>query len=121
MQSAAVIYRIVIRRAYRYVQRARDTRDLMYEYFREVTEGMKELKLHAARREGFFSEQIATTTEALQRDALTGVRHHVIADTWSQLLFYGLVGAIGFAAPAVQGLEASTLTGYVVVILYAIS
>lgn len=121
MASGAVVYRILIRRAYRYLQRARDTRDLLYEHFRALTEGMKELKLHAARREAFFSEQIATTTEALQRDALTGVRHHVIADTWSQLLFYGLVGAIVFAAPAVQGLGSKTLTGYVVVMLYVMS
>jgi putative ATP-binding cassette transporter len=115
------VYRFLIRRAYRYLQRARDTRDLLYRHFRALTEGMKELKLHAARREAFFSEQIATTTDALQRDALTGVRHHIVADTWSQLLFYGLVGGILFAAPAVQGIGSKTLTAYVVVMLYVMS
>jgi putative ATP-binding cassette transporter len=121
MASGAVVYRFLIRRAYRYLQRARDTRDLLYQHFRALTEGMKELKLHAARREAFFSEQIATTTDALRRDALTGVRHHIVADTWSQLLFYGLVGGILFAAPAVQGIGAKTLIAYVVVMLYVMS
>jgi len=121
MSSGAVVYRVLVKRAYRYLQRARDTRDLLYRHLRALTEGMKELKLHAARREAFFSEQIAPTTDALQRDALSGVRHHIVADTWSQLLFYGLVGGILFAAPAVQGIESKTLTGYVVVMLYVMS
>ena len=121
MASGAVVYRALIRRAYRYLQRARDTRDLLYQHFRALTEGMKELKLHVARREAFFSEQIATTTDALRRDALTGVRHHIVADTWSQLLFYGLLGGILFTAPAVQGIGSKTLTGYVVVMLYVMT
>ena len=85
-------YRILIGRAYRYLQQARDTRDVLFQHFRALTEGIKELKLHAARREAFFSERIATATEALRRDALAGIRHHAVADTWSQLLFYGLIG-----------------------------
>src|SRR6185369_6970900 len=121
MAAGALIYRLLIRRAYRYLQRARDTRDRLFQHFRALTEGTKELKLHDARREAFFTKRIAPTAEALQRDALTGVRHHIVADTWSQLLFYGLIGGILFAAPTVEAMGAKTLTGYVLVMLYVMN
>src|SRR4029453_17796788 len=35
-------YRIMIFRAFRYLRRARDTRDTLFRHFRTLTEGMKE-------------------------------------------------------------------------------
>lgn len=114
-------YRILVRRAYRYLQHARDTRDLLFQHFRALTEGVKELKLHTPRREAFLAGRIETATNALRRDALAGVRRHIVADTWNQLLFYGLIGAMLFAAPAVQSLDAKTVTGYIVALLYVMT
>jgi len=91
-------YRILTVRAYRYLQQARDTRDVLFRHFRTLTEGMKELKLHAARREAFLSERIEATTEDLRRHAIAGIRHHIVADSWTQILFYGLIGGLLFAA-----------------------
>jgi putative ATP-binding cassette transporter len=82
---------------------------------------MKELKLHAARREAFLSERIEAATEALCRDALAGLQHHIVADAWNQTLFYGLLGGLLFAAPAAQHLNAETLTGYVLATLYTMN
>jgi len=111
-------YRILTARAYRYLQDARNTRDVLFYHFRALTEGMKELKLHAARREAFLSERIATATEDLRRHALAGIRHHIVADTWSQILFYGLLGGLLFTAPSAQGANAETVTGYLLATLY---
>ncbi|HVG80431.1 MAG TPA: ABC transporter transmembrane domain-containing protein, partial [Patescibacteria group bacterium] len=60
--AGAVTYRVLIVRAYRYLQEARDTRDVLFQHFRALTEGMKELKLHAPRRQAFFSERIESAT-----------------------------------------------------------
>ena len=114
----AACYRILIGRAYRYLRHARETRDVLFNHLRALTEGMKELKLHAARREAFFSERIETTTEALRRDTMAGIRHHLVADSWNQTLFYGLLGGLLFAAPTGGGLNAETVTGYVLATLY---
>ena len=111
-------YRLLTARAYRYLQRARDTRDVLFYHFRALTEGVKELKLHAARREAFLSERIETTTEDLRRHALAGTRHHLVADTWNQILFYGLLGGLLFVTPAGTGHTAETVTGYVLATLY---
>jgi len=117
----ALGYHVLLRRAYRYLERARETRDLLFRHYRALTEGMKELKLHTARREAFLTDRIGATTEALRRDSLVGVRHHVVADTWNQLLFYGLLGGMLFVAPTLQDVSARTVTGYIVALLYVMS
>jgi putative pyoverdin transport system ATP-binding/permease protein len=114
-------YRLLTTRAYRYLQRARDTRDVLFQHFRALTEGVKELKLNAARREAFLSERIETATEDLRQHALSGVRHHLVADTWNQILFYGLLGGLLFAGPSANGQQAETVTGYVLATLYVMA
>ncbi|MCI0545816.1 MAG: ATP-binding cassette domain-containing protein, partial [Candidatus Rokubacteria bacterium] len=114
----ALCYRVLIRRAYRYIQRARDTRDVLFQHFRALTEGMKELKLHAGRREAFLTDRIDATAEALRRDSLTGLRHDVVASAWTQLLFYGLLGGLLVTAPVGPGRDAETVTGYLLATLY---
>ena len=114
----SLCYRLLTARAYRHLQRARDTRDLLFQHFRGLTEGMKELKLHRGRREAFLAERIDTATEALNHDATAGVRHHLTADAWSQLLFYGLLGGPLFVAPAASALSTEARTGYLLTALY---
>lgn len=114
----ALGYRILIMRAYRFLQQARDMRDVLFQHFRELTEGMKELKLHARRREAFLSERVASATDVLSGAALAGLTHHLMADAWSQLLFYGLLGGLLVAAPVDQGLSGERVTGYILVTLY---
>ena len=111
-------HRLLITRAYRYLQEARDIRDLLFQHFRALTEGMKELKLHVGRRESFLSGRIDAATEALRHAALAGLKHHLVADTWSQTLFYGLLGGLLFVLSAREGLQAETITGYVLATLY---
>jgi putative ATP-binding cassette transporter len=116
--AGAITYRVLITRAYRYLQEARDTRDVLFQHFRALTEGMKELKLHAPRRQAFLSERIESATAALSRASLGGLKHHLVADTWSQLLFYGLIGGLLFGGPAQQSQSSERVTGYILVTLY---
>ncbi len=116
--TGAFCYRFLIARAYRHLKRARNTRDLLFQHFRGLTEGMKELKLHADRRQAFLTERIDAATEALKHDAMAGIRHHLTADAWSQVLFYGLLGGLVFLAPVASGLSTEAQTGYLLTALY---
>ena len=98
----ALTYRGLSARAYRYLQEARDTRDVLFQHFRALTEGLKELKLHAPRRQAFLAERVESATAAMSRASLGGLKHLLVADTWSQLLFYGLIGGLLLASPPDQ-------------------
>ncbi|HEX2438849.1 MAG TPA: cyclic peptide export ABC transporter, partial [Methylomirabilota bacterium] len=114
----AVAYRVLVYRAFRYLQRARDTRDELFRHFRTLTEGVKELKLHAERRRAFMQERLEPAVEALRRDSLSGLWHHIVASGWSQVLFYAALGALVFTLPRLPGVTTETLTGYLLVTLY---
>jgi putative ATP-binding cassette transporter len=114
----AIAYRILVYRAFRYLQRARDTRDELFRHFRTLTEGVKELKLHAERRRAFVRERLEPTVEALRRDSLAGLWHHIVATGWSQVLFYAALGGLVFTLPRLPNVTTETLTGYLLVTLY---
>jgi len=114
----AVTYRLLVSRAFRSLQQARNARDVLFQQFRSLTEGVKELKLHDDRRRAFLSERLTPTVETLRRHALAGLVHHIVATSWSQLLFYASLGGLVFAVPRLSTVSAETLTGYLLVTLY---
>jgi putative ATP-binding cassette transporter len=114
----ALSYRVLLGRAHRAIRQAREGRDRLFGHFRSLTEGIKELQLHHARRHAFLERNVDRTTEELRGQNLAAVTHFTLADTWTQTLFYGALGLLLFAAPALQRLPLESLTGYVFAALY---
>ena len=114
----AVAYRLLIRSGFRRLYEARDEQDRLYHHFRELTEGMKELKLHRDRRSTFYSEHIHGCTERYRKHAIGAEMRFIIAHNWSHLLFFTAVGAILFYLPNLNNVSPQAMTGYVVATLY---
>jgi putative pyoverdin transport system ATP-binding/permease protein len=111
-------YRLVISSAMHCLDRAREEEDKLFGYFRALTEGLKELKLHRNRRSAFFFDNVQTTTEHFQRLNISAETRFISAQSWSHLLYFTLIGLILFLLPALGPLSQRTLTGYVVTTLY---
>jgi len=114
----AIGYRILIRSGFKRLFLARDEQDRLYKHFRELTEGMKELKLHRERRGAFFSENIHGCTERYRKHAIGAEMRFIIAHNWRDFLFFTVVGAILFYLPKVSHVSPQAMTGYVVAMLY---
>jgi putative ATP-binding cassette transporter len=115
----AITYRFMMGRAHKAIRRAREGRDVMFRNFRAMTEGIKELKLSRGRRESFLRQEIGETMLDLKKHNLTATRDYVLADGWSQIMFYGMMGALLFILPGQFALPEETLTAYVFAALYA--
>ncbi len=113
----AVGYRLVVASAFRCLNHAREEEDKLFGYFRALTEGIKELKLHSRRRGAFF-QNIQATTEIYQRHNVAAETRFVAAQTWNHLLYFALIGLILFLVPTVGNFSRETLTGYVIATLY---
>jgi putative pyoverdin transport system ATP-binding/permease protein len=111
-------YRLLLLRAQHAIQAARDGRDRLFGTFRTLIEGIKELKLNRDRREAFVHDEIDETTEHLRGQNVAAMRQYLVADVWSQLLFFALIAMLLFGAPALTTMSAATLTGYVFAALY---
>lgn len=118
MVLGAVSYRWLMKSACRFLNYAREEQDKLYNHFRALTEGIKELKLHRDRRAVFMSENVQSATEAYQKYNVAAEYRFALAQNWNYMLFYVLVGLILFLLPARQSISMATLTGYVLTILY---
>jgi putative ATP-binding cassette transporter len=114
----AVVYRLMVSSAFHFLNLAREEEDRLFGYFRALTEGIKELKLHRNRRGAFLNENVQSTTEAFQKHNVAAEVRFVAAQNWSHFLFFALIGLILFLLPEISHLSAKTLTGYVVTTLY---
>jgi putative ATP-binding cassette transporter len=114
----AVGHRLLVRGAFGSLHAAREDEDKLFGHFRALTEGIKELKLHRHRRGIFFSRDIQETTEAYQRHNVMAENRFALAQHWSHLLFYLLIGSVLFLLPDLMTVQPHALTGYVITALY---
>jgi putative ATP-binding cassette transporter len=114
----AISYRAVVSSAFRWLSLAREEQDRLYGHFRALTEGIKELKLHRSRRGAFFTRNIQATTEIYQRHNVAAEARFIIAQNWSHLLYFALIGLILFLIPTMAVISRETLSGYVITTLY---
>src|SRR6185295_11372226 len=114
----AVVYRWMVSSAFHFLNQAREEEDRLFGYFRALTEGIKELKLHRNRRGVFLSRDIQNSTEVYQRHSVAAELRFVASQNWSHLLYFALIGLILFLLPHLAQLDAKTLTGYVITTLY---
>lgn len=116
-----VTYQIPVRRALRHFRIGREQWDRMFQHFRAVTQGTKELKVHRPRRDAFFRDHLEATAATLRHHSVAGNTIHTIANSWGQILFFVLIGVILFVAPQFQAADAEVLTGYTLAILYMLT
>ncbi len=118
MVIGAISYRMLIRAGFGHLSAARDGQDKLFRHFRALTEGVKELKLHRARRDAFLAEDIAAATQICARHNVAAEQRFILAQNWNQLLLLALIGMILFLLPRLEQISAATLTGYIIATLY---
>jgi putative ATP-binding cassette transporter len=118
MFLSIVSYRLTVKRAMRYLKRAREEADTLFAHFRAIIDGNKELKLHRERREEFYAEDITTSAATVRQHNQRGITTYILADGWGRLLYFVFIGLLIYAVPRVATVTVQDLTGYILVILY---
>ncbi|HEX2252379.1 MAG TPA: cyclic peptide export ABC transporter [Thermoanaerobaculia bacterium] len=99
-------------------QSARDSQDALYDHFKSLTEGNKELKLHSKRRGAFLDRVLGPTAEKYRHSQVVGRTIYNVVGSWAQILFFGLLGLIIFALPRFYEVDMAVQMGYIITILY---
>jgi putative ATP-binding cassette transporter len=108
-------------RAFGTIYSSREARGQLFGHFRTLTEGLKELLMHQARRSAFLGQDVRAAAELYRRTSIEASTQYALAEAWSHLAFYAMIGVILFVFPAVLSLSPEALIGYVVVLLYMMS
>ena len=109
------------RRALTSISRARELKDQLFDQYRLLTDGSKELQLNHPRRQHFFSRLLLPVSLQYRQDFVRGMSIYAVVLNWGNAVFYMLIGVVLFAAPHFIELSASLVTGYILAILYMIT
>jgi putative pyoverdin transport system ATP-binding/permease protein len=96
---------------------ARERQDELFDHFRGMTEGAKELKLHLRRRDAFLG--LLEATAGTLRSLLGSARIlFSIAANWGTAMFFVIAGLLLFVLPQFLELDTAVLTGFALVLLF---
>lgn len=109
-------YQWLLVKAVHSLTQAREQEDSLFEHFRAITDGAKELKLNRKRCEQFLVDEFQPTAKEFQDNSIRGLTQFAVATHWGQLLFFVVIGLLLFLF---QGhAQAPVLTGAVLTIVY---
>jgi putative pyoverdin transport system ATP-binding/permease protein len=109
---------LLVSKAYKLFERAREIEDKLFKNFSAITQGTKELKLNRDRRDVFLASELEVNAAESQQANVNSMAIIAIAYGNSQLLFFLLYGLLIFALPQFQAIESSILSGYVITLTY---
>jgi putative pyoverdin transport system ATP-binding/permease protein len=111
-------YQLAQRAALLGLRTARHHEDRLFQHFRALLEGAKELKLHRQRREEFLDRCLASSVELVRGARTAGLRISVTATSWGSFLFFVLIGSVLFLLGNVFELSGRVMSGYALMFLY---
>jgi putative ATP-binding cassette transporter len=101
----------------RFFRAARLELDALFGHFKDLTEGLKELKLHSRRRNVFLSEILRETAESRSRHLFKAFILHGIANSFGQMLIFIAIGLILFTS--IAGVSSvAVVAGSIITLLY---
>ncbi|MEV5412744.1 cyclic peptide export ABC transporter [Thermopolyspora sp. NPDC052614] len=119
--AGVAAYRAFAAYGMRYLAAARTEQDALFEHFRTVVEGVKELKLNRARRDALAGRALDATAMSYRRHSVVGLSVFEAAAGSGQAIIFALVGVLLFALPAMAAIPAASIAAAVLVILFAVS
>ena len=95
-----LVYDLPSRWAGRSFRAARQELDVLWGHFKDLTQGVKELKLHSRRRHVFLSQVLRGTAAARSKHLLNAFYLHGVANSLGQMLVFAAIGLILFSSVA---------------------
>jgi putative ATP-binding cassette transporter len=118
--AGVTAYRLPLVRAHGHIQELRTRGDDLFRHFRTLTDGIKELKLHAGRRRAFVHQELRGTAEEVRHHTVAAQRAFSSAVSWGQVLIFLLIAVVVFLLPALTPVSRPVLTGFTFAILYMV-
>lgn len=112
------IYKQVLHFAKRELNAAREEQDILFKHFRSMTDGTKELKLNAQRREAFLEDDLRTSAATFKHHQVAGLTWFSLIDNFGKFAFFFAFGVLLFILPTFLNLSTSTLSGYLLTFIF---
>ncbi len=118
MGVAIALIQLLLNHVYALLKLARNQQDRLFQHFRSITDGIKELKLHTTRRAAFIDEDLETTVATLRDTQFRAESIAAITTNVSSLLFFGILGVLVFGLPKLTPVTTPVLSAYALTLTY---
>ncbi|NJK64790.1 MAG: cyclic peptide export ABC transporter, partial [Synechococcaceae cyanobacterium SM2_3_1] len=115
---AITLVQILMNYAYHFMRLSRKEVDQLLGHFRSITDGVKELKLHATRRQVFLEKDLQVSAAASRYYETMAFVLAALASSGGRLLFFVLIGFLLFGFPQVIPAAQSVLPAFVLTLTY---
>ena len=113
-----LIYHQLMKRSLVHMRAGREVFDSVFDHFRALYDGIKQLKLNRPRRDVFLHKEMHGALEEFRGVNRAGRVLLLHAENLTRLIFFVVLGALIFAVPHLEGVEVDVLSGYVLMALY---
>jgi putative ATP-binding cassette transporter len=114
-------YHLAHLRAIRHLDAAAKEQDRLFDHFRSLVDGAKELRLNRARRRLFAQQVLGRSIEAVRRQRARGMSIFVVSAGWGNFLIYAFIGLVLFALVGDAPDRTRVMTGFALAILYMVT
>ncbi|WP_347257372.1 cyclic peptide export ABC transporter [Methylocaldum sp.] len=122
MVLGVLSFRSVQRRAIGRFKNARKCEDRLFQHFRGLTEGIKELQLNREKQLAFFVDELQATAEQGKRHQVSGMTAYVLGANWATGQFYLVIGLFLFVLPKyLPSLPVEVVAGAVLAVMYVMA
>jgi len=114
-------YHLAHLRAIRHLDVASREQDRLFEHFRSLVDGAKELRLNRRKRGVFATEVLGRSIDTVQRQRALGMSIFVVSASWGNFLIYAFIGLVLFALVGDIPDRARVMTGFALVFVYMVT
>lgn len=111
-------YHLAHLRAIKHLDAAAREQDGLFDHFRSLVDGAKELRLNRAKRQNFTERLLGTSIETVRRRRARGMSIFLLSSSWGSFLIYAFIGLVLFALVGEVPDRARIMTGFALVFLY---
>lgn len=111
------IYASIQKQGIESFNKSRQIQDVLFQHFRAVTEGTKELKLHRPRRNAFMESELKPTAQEAKYYWVKAISAFALAGSTGTLLFFVPVGLIIFVFPKLNTVTPALISSYALAVL----
>jgi putative ATP-binding cassette transporter len=113
-------YHVAERRPVEQLRLLREHLDSLYQHFRDLIEGSKELQLNASRGDAFVHGTIAPSARQFKDAFISGMTRYTWVINIGGVLFYVVIGLLVFLVPMWLPQAPGVLTSFTLVLLFLI-
>jgi putative ATP-binding cassette transporter len=108
-------------RAIRHLNVAAKDQDRLFDHFRALTDGAKELRLNASKRARFAEDVLGDAIENVRRERTRGMSIFMVSTAWGGFLIYAFIGLVLFVLVGDAPDSARIMTGFALVFVYMVA